>query len=616
MSAIRRPSSNRRCGSLVRRELLVVDDDPRSPERGQYGFVGALIREVAYGTLARRDRRSRHLAAARHFEALGDDELAGVLASHYVAAHEASQPGPEADAVAAQARLALRGAAERALAVASPDAAVTYLRRALDVTTDPAEVARLREDIARTALRAADWPLAESEARNAITAQQAVGDARGVARATSILGNILFHEGQIEASVEMLRSALEGLGGGDEALVIEMYRQLGRAEMFRAQPDQALTWVKSGLTAAAKLDDLESIGDLLITRAWAVGMLGRLRESIAENRGALQFARLHGLTGVELRAANNLATFQLDDDPAEAVALLRESMALAERVGDRNSLQKLAFAADPMTGGGDWAGAEALIARWLRDDAPNLDYLPLAIARATMLAWSGRHDDAALQVRRMRERAEKSESAQDAFAIAKAEVWVALAAGDDRAAHTAAEALEVAYVKLGGPGWPRSLAPGAPRGTNRRPAGTPRGGGTPDGHASAVRADRRLTAGARRRDACPRWSPPGSGDGVRGGAGAPAPHRHGPRSPARRSRYRADDARRGRAHSGGRRRDPSVRGENRGSRLRAAAGRKPRRGGRGPDARIVRAERSGHARSAEHPHDVVEDGQPETQAVE
>ncbi len=75
---------------LVRREVLDLEIDPRSPERGQYGFVQSLIREVAYGTLARRERRSRHLAAARYYEQLGDDELAGVLASHYLAAHEAS----------------------------------------------------------------------------------------------------------------------------------------------------------------------------------------------------------------------------------------------------------------------------------------------------------------------------------------------------------------------------------------------------------------------------------------------------------------------------------------------------------------------------------------------
>ncbi len=42
---------------LVQREVLTIDDDPRSPERGQYRFVQGLLREVAYGTLARRDRR-------------------------------------------------------------------------------------------------------------------------------------------------------------------------------------------------------------------------------------------------------------------------------------------------------------------------------------------------------------------------------------------------------------------------------------------------------------------------------------------------------------------------------------------------------------------------------
>jgi class 3 adenylate cyclase len=65
-----------RLRALIGRDLLILDTDPRSPERGQYGFVQAVIREVAYETLAKRDRRTRHLAAARYFEALGDDELA------------------------------------------------------------------------------------------------------------------------------------------------------------------------------------------------------------------------------------------------------------------------------------------------------------------------------------------------------------------------------------------------------------------------------------------------------------------------------------------------------------------------------------------------------------
>ena len=150
-----------RLRNLVKRELLDLEADPRSPERGLYGFVQSLIREIAYGTLARRERRSRHLAAARYYEAIGDDELAGVLASHYVAAHEASAEGPEADALAVQARLALQGAAERAAALGGHDQAISYVEEALKITADPAERAPLLELAAASANVAARPQVAE-----------------------------------------------------------------------------------------------------------------------------------------------------------------------------------------------------------------------------------------------------------------------------------------------------------------------------------------------------------------------------------------------------------------------------------------------------------------------
>ena len=34
--------------SLIRKELLTIDTDPRSPERGQYGFLQALVQRIAY----------------------------------------------------------------------------------------------------------------------------------------------------------------------------------------------------------------------------------------------------------------------------------------------------------------------------------------------------------------------------------------------------------------------------------------------------------------------------------------------------------------------------------------------------------------------------------------
>ena len=44
---------------LIDREVVLLDDDPISPERGQYRFVQGVLREVAYGRLSRRDRMAR-----------------------------------------------------------------------------------------------------------------------------------------------------------------------------------------------------------------------------------------------------------------------------------------------------------------------------------------------------------------------------------------------------------------------------------------------------------------------------------------------------------------------------------------------------------------------------
>ena len=140
-----------RLRSLARQEILTSSLDARSPERGQYAFVQALIREVAYNTLSRRDRRDRHLAAARFFESLGSEELAGALAGHYLSAHENATEGPEADALAAQARIALRAAAERAAGLGSHAQAVSLLDQAMRVTTDPAELADTLERSAESA---------------------------------------------------------------------------------------------------------------------------------------------------------------------------------------------------------------------------------------------------------------------------------------------------------------------------------------------------------------------------------------------------------------------------------------------------------------------------------
>jgi class 3 adenylate cyclase len=97
-------------GSLVRKEVLSVQADPRSPERGQYAFLQDLLKQIAYETLARADRKAKHLAAAEYLEqAPGqpEQEAVEVVAAHYLDAEEgggAARPRRRSRRVARRAR--------------------------------------------------------------------------------------------------------------------------------------------------------------------------------------------------------------------------------------------------------------------------------------------------------------------------------------------------------------------------------------------------------------------------------------------------------------------------------------------------------------------------------
>ena len=185
-SRARRPQPlEPRLDLLVRREILTVETDPRAPTRGQHAFVQALVREVAYGTLSKRERRERHLAAARYLESLGDDELAGVVASHFVAAYRAAPDGPAGEAVAAQARVSLLATADRAESLGALGQAIDALTSALEVTRDPRDHARLLERTGLLQVFMSATTRAQQNLAAAVAEYEALGDQIGVIRAVA-----------------------------------------------------------------------------------------------------------------------------------------------------------------------------------------------------------------------------------------------------------------------------------------------------------------------------------------------------------------------------------------------------------------------------------------------
>ncbi|MCY7418425.1 MAG: AAA family ATPase [Chloroflexi bacterium] len=320
---------------LVRRELFDVEADPRSPERGQYHFVQSLIREVAYGTLARRDRRARHLAAARYFEGLGEEELAGALASHYVAAHAASDSGPEADAVAIQARLALSGAADRAVTLGAHDQAVTYLRSAAAITTDDSERGVLLLRAAQSANAAAHHADAEILAREAVHLAQAGGDASSIGSARSLLGEVLIDFGDPPAAVAVLELAVNEFPDGGAAEVrATLLSNLSRAYMRTAQQARAIAAADLALDLAEHLGLERLVAETFNNKGSALSYLGRRRESMALLQAAVDVARAGGFVAAEIRALSNMAS--AGDDPRASSGSAQAAQRLALRVGNRS----------------------------------------------------------------------------------------------------------------------------------------------------------------------------------------------------------------------------------------------------------------------------------------
>jgi len=322
--------------TLVRSELLELERDPRSPERGQYRFVQPVIGEVAYRRLARADRRSLHLAVARHFEGDADEELAPIIASHYLSVLGIDGgAGLPPDLVAA-ARGALDRAVTRAASLHSHAQVLALCDRALGVTEEPMERVRLLEQSALAAGSMSDSTVYEERLREALAVSRANGTLEDVERETFLLGRCLADIRNADRAVELL----EDLNSSDferSRWLTAAGAQLARALMLEGKGEAALSTTESVLVAAEARDQLDVVADTLVTRGTLLGAgwAGRLHEGVALIREGSRLAAERGLSGTEQRASNNMAYILGESDPVGALfeyeAAFRRELAQGDR---------------------------------------------------------------------------------------------------------------------------------------------------------------------------------------------------------------------------------------------------------------------------------------------
>jgi class 3 adenylate cyclase/tetratricopeptide (TPR) repeat protein len=324
--------------ALVRKEILGVQADPRSPEHGQYGFLQDLVRHVAYETLAKRDRRARHLAAAEHLLASGDeDELSEVVASHYVAAYEAAPDADDAAEIKALARESLVHAGRHAASLAAASEARRYFAQASGLAEEPHVRAELLAVAGEWAGSAGDPTRAGELLTEAIELFESVGDTHAAARTSVLLGHAQLFSDQRAEALARLERAFEVISSDepDEALA-QLAAQLSRAYWFSGDLERA----EEHATIALDIAEAHQYWKPLVQAL-------RARGAVAISRGHEEMAIALQKRGLELALEHNLIEdvtnfyFILSDSCFRhdryrgALEYLEQSLALARKIGNR-----------------------------------------------------------------------------------------------------------------------------------------------------------------------------------------------------------------------------------------------------------------------------------------
>ncbi len=504
---------------LVKRDVLQVVADPLSPERGAYRFSQEMLRQVAYETLSKKDRRSRHLAVAAHLRQAfpGDGEaIADAVARHYLDALAAGPSDASTAEIRAEALVFLVRAAERATRSGAP-------RRAGELYAEAAAIAPpersplLFEEAATSSANAGEHEMAIAYARAAREGHDLVGEQRGAARARSLEGSGLQSLGRHAAAGRALQEALAVLRERPDGDTVTVLRNLSSLGTFSGDVASGRRLATEALDLAQALGMATRELALLFLRSGsAAAHAGRVAEAACDYRESARLAERVGDYGTLGMAQLNLADVLVRSDPQAAADVARSAASHLRRTGRRSGLGvAVANLAVALTELGEWDEAALVLRDALETD--HLDHLFVHSLGGWLAGFRGEGQQTAT-VQESLARYRQSESPQDLADLDFVDALVALCSGDVSAALVHAlgvlEKAEAIGIGADAPRWAWPLAARAARSVGDR--------GTlerllamldayPAGHLPPVlRAERDLVAALVAADA----DPPGTASGV------------------------------------------------------------------------------------------------------
>ncbi len=352
---------------LLRQQILSQMTSRFSAEFGQYQFVQSVVRQVAYATLARRDKRSLHLAVAHQNEALPDPsgELAPVIAQHYLDAVAAMPEEPDVPELEARAIAELERAATRARALGALTESGGHLLLALERAHDPVTRARLEASVAWALADAGAYGDAMPHAAAAIAAYDEMGDALAAASAVAAQGTALTMSGDNAGAIAKVQprwTALLDTPGADDALLALGKVLSSVAGRLGEDPREVLD---RRIQIAEKTENREELADALTALSISYSFMGASRTARILMAAAADIAREHHYPVALARCLSNLTVEYFAEDLDRAVEIGREAVEVADRAGvavwQDYTAANLALA---LLAAGRWDELEQLLASW------------------------------------------------------------------------------------------------------------------------------------------------------------------------------------------------------------------------------------------------------------
>jgi class 3 adenylate cyclase/tetratricopeptide (TPR) repeat protein len=289
-----RSESEERLHALERKGFVQRARRSSVADEMEYTFRHLLVRDVAYGQIPRAARAEKHRRAAEWIGSLGRPADHGeMLAHHYVSALEfARAAGQATDELATAARLALREAGDRALALSAFASAERFYAEALALwPKDDSERPRLLLSLGKAQRRLERGEDALTEALEGLLA---LGDREGAAETELLLSNLRWYEGnRDEAYAHIARAESLVEGASSFPTRARVLSELSRYHMLGGRDQEAIAVGRQALAMAEELG-------LDVIRAHALNNIGAARSNMGDREGLEDLER-----SIEISTAAN-----------------------------------------------------------------------------------------------------------------------------------------------------------------------------------------------------------------------------------------------------------------------------------------------------------------------